>query len=727
MTAGDCPSIDALREYALGKNSAADADSISRHIKACPGCLALLGQLNDSTDSLVADLRRPASMSDTSQLLQAIGKIMSPSSAMKPVALLQSGTMLREYRIIDKIGAGGMGVVYRALHTRLEKEVALKVIGSQYVAHPEAIARFGREMKAAGRFQHPNIVQATDAGDVDGMHYLVMEFVPGTDLSSLVRHHGPMNVTEACDAVAQAANGLQHAHDNGMVHRDVKPSNLMRMPDGTIKILDLGLALLRDDPVLGEVCGGRFDAPTDMSGNELTTTSHMLGTNDYMAPEQTVDAHAVDARADVYSLGCTLLFLLTGRPPERGMDGEFRIRAARLDIPRELEYILQSMLAFRPDDRLASARDVAAVLSRYVPARHSPAMTAAWPKWAIGMTLAVGIVAAIWLGTREFRQKSPGMSPNIGSAAGELPPPELLPMPRDYEPRPPLGELPMAEAKAKALQKRWGDFLKVESEPSNSIGMRLALIPPGDFFIRPEEKAQVRITRPFYMGVHEVTRKQFGAYISATRRKTYHETIKVGSWDTIVKIAPNSLSSKSIRKEGLSWRNPGYAGADDDDPATHIIWTEAVQFCEWLSNEEKQKYRLPTDAEWEWAARAGVARHIPEEWLSNPALQPQFAWDYRNSGDRPHPVGLLNANAWGLKDCLGNVREWCSDWYGADAPGLTEDPKGPIKGVGQMRVVRGFDYRSASTNLATREGFMYYLGSSGIGFRVVREIPDGSK
>ncbi len=210
---------------------------------------------------------------------------------------------LRDYQLLEEIGEGGMGTVYRALHTELEKIVALKVLPTEQTKDERAVNRFKREMKAVGKVDHPNIVRATDAGEVDGTHFLVMEYVEGIDLSKLVKRVGPVPIADACELVRQAAIGLQHAHEHGLVHRDVKPSNLILAKNGQTKVLDLGLARLHGQ-----------NAPQE----NLTSTHQMMGTVDYMAPEQFENAHGVDIRADIYGLGCTLYKLLTGHAPYSG-------------------------------------------------------------------------------------------------------------------------------------------------------------------------------------------------------------------------------------------------------------------------------------------------------------------------------------------------------------------------------------------------------------------------
>jgi hypothetical protein len=256
-----------------------------------------------------------------------------------------------------------MGVVYRAWHTRLKRAVAVKVLPAERLDNPGCVARFHREMEAVGKLDHPNLVRATDAGEDKGVHFLVMELVEGTDAGKLVRG-GALAVADACEVVRQAALGLQHAHEHGLVHRDIKPSNLMVTPAGQVKVLDMGLALLR----------GGADA-----GGELTASGHWMGTLDYMAPEQCQDAHRVDTRADVYSLGCTLYRLLTGEPPFGGppYDTPYRKMEAHAHqppppllgrlpgAPAGLAGVLARMLAKDPAGRFAVPAEAAAALAPF--------------------------------------------------------------------------------------------------------------------------------------------------------------------------------------------------------------------------------------------------------------------------------------------------------------------------------------------------------------------------
>ncbi|NLY02917.1 MAG: SUMF1/EgtB/PvdO family nonheme iron enzyme [Rhodopirellula sp.] len=273
-----------------------------------------------------------------------------------------------EYVILDEIGAGGMGKVLKAQHRRMERIVALKVLSSKLVDSPEALKRFQREVKAAARLEHPNIVTAYDAGESKGTHYLVMQYVRGTDLSHIIKQKGLFTVEQAVDCTIQAARGLEYAHSQGVIHRDIKPGNLLLDEKGTVKILDMGLA--RIERQLGADGGGADD-------EKLTSTGMAMGTCDYMAPEQAEDTHAADHRADIYSLGCTLYRLLTGKPPYKGdthvkvILGHIRdpipsLRTLRLDVPEELDAVFQKMLAKRPEDRYQSMTTVIEALQEAV-------------------------------------------------------------------------------------------------------------------------------------------------------------------------------------------------------------------------------------------------------------------------------------------------------------------------------------------------------------------------
>jgi serine/threonine protein kinase len=287
------------------------------------------------------------------------------------------------YQIVRKLGDGGMGSVYLAQHRVMDRPVALKVIRSDLLGKPALVERFRREVKSAAHLAlHPNIVAAYDAEQAGESHFLVMEFVDGVNLGDLVKSSGPLSVEAACDVIRQAAEGLEHAHERGMVHRDIKPQNLMRTPSGQIKILDFGLARLASEilPDLAaaaeenELHDGRSTVPEH--GIKLTLTDMVLGSADYISPEQALDPRSADIRADVYSLGCTLYHLLAGQPPfpEENLAQKLAAHAERAakplselrgGVPPELIQIVDRMMAKDPRHRFQQPADVAKALAPF--------------------------------------------------------------------------------------------------------------------------------------------------------------------------------------------------------------------------------------------------------------------------------------------------------------------------------------------------------------------------
>jgi len=261
------------------------------------------------------------------------------------------GVELGEYTILEELGRGGMGQVFRAVHRRMNRQVAIKFLPTSRNESTDTKRRFQREIESIARLSHPNIVTAYDAGESNGRQFLVMELVEGTDLAQHVKQHGPMTVEESLDAVVQAAHGLAHAHNAQIVHRDVKPSNLLRDDSGTIKVTDLGLA--------------RFNRPgarSQMELSEVSQSGQVLGTVDYMAPEQAINSKEADHRADIYSLGCSLHYLLTGQAIYGGETVLEKLVAhrekpippltdSRPDVTEEVDRVFRRMVAKKPEYR----------------------------------------------------------------------------------------------------------------------------------------------------------------------------------------------------------------------------------------------------------------------------------------------------------------------------------------------------------------------------------------
>ncbi len=272
------------------------------------------------------------------------------------------GFFLGKYKLLGHLGTGGMSSVYLAEHTLMHDKRAIKVLPKSRVKDASYLARFQLEAQAIASLNHPNIVLAYDIDNEGDVHYIVMEYVNGVDLQQLVKRDGPLDASTAAEMVAQGARGLEHAHSKGVIHRDVKPANFLIDGDGSVRLLDMGLALVKAD---------------DEKSLTVVNNENVLGTADYLAPEQALNSHTVDHRADIYGLGCTLYFLLTGKPPFS--DGTLAqriakhqtempkpIRQVQPDCPGELEGICVKMIQKDPRYRYQSAGDVAEALEKFV-------------------------------------------------------------------------------------------------------------------------------------------------------------------------------------------------------------------------------------------------------------------------------------------------------------------------------------------------------------------------
>lgn len=369
-----CPNETRLNSFLNGNLlNSADSLEIEAHLEQCATCVKTLETLSGVIPSLL--IQRTAEGPDPyalearcHEVVDKIVKLSKPAevpSASQPETFTTLGT----YEVIEKLGTGGVGAVYKARHTHLGKIVALKIL--READNKDDISRFFREMKAVGSISHPNIVQATDGGVQDDRHYLVMEYLPGLNLNDLSKIHGPLRISDACELIRQAATGLQHIDQHEMVHRDIKPGNLMLVESDSdttppvVKILDLGLASLGTK-------GG-------IEAEALTMAGQVMGTLDYMAPEQALDSHDVDVRADIYALGATLYKLLCGQAPFQTQKYKVfgrkfnalltetapSITTCRNDLPGGLVAVVSSMLHRDPARRPQTPADVVRQLAAF--------------------------------------------------------------------------------------------------------------------------------------------------------------------------------------------------------------------------------------------------------------------------------------------------------------------------------------------------------------------------
>lgn len=690
-------------------------------------------------------------------------------------------TQLGDYEILEPLGQGGMGTVYRARHRRMDRIVAIKVLPTSTARDPHVANRFRREIRAVARLSHPHIVAAHDAGEDNGVLYLVMECIDGLDLSTWVRRHGPLSVADAVECLAQAADGMDYAHQQGIVHRDIKPSNLLmsretsrrsrETSDGSHASLDRTLT----SSATGELAGlhikvldlGLARIDSEMPSPEMTavTRSGMIfGTAEYMSPEQAMNVRSADQRSDIYSLGCTLYFLLTGRSVVKGetymemvMAHQLlmlpSLTATRHDVPDELEQIFRRMTAKKPEQRFASMAEVRDAL-RAIP-RERLSLGAFRPGEAFSFSLEQ--TAELTKGEENEELKIPkfrqtvvlqtltrwsslrskqrialiALSVALLLLAIWLSP--LIDFARTKSvsrtPPTPLG-FPVTAAVAQQTQREWAKYLGMETSQQNSIGMTLVLIPPGEFImgtteaefetlathipnadehalVRNEMPSQrVRLERPFWIGQSEVTIAQFrqfvedSGYITEAEKDSGYGVVN-GQWEL---------------RPGFHWNNTGEQSLTDNHPASNLSWNDANAFCEWLGQRETKQlrrpvvYRLPTEAEWEFACRAGTDSLWPFGTDSESLVE--YAITFSNSNNRHSSVMSKKPNPFGLFDMLGNESEWCSDLF---APysllGLSTNvlinPTGPRQGQGGLndRVQRGgsFGFQPHRQRSAFRE------------------------
>jgi formylglycine-generating enzyme required for sulfatase activity/serine/threonine protein kinase len=707
------PGPEELADFGAGKLARDRAARVAAHVGACAECRQKLDEL--SPDSFVGKLRGAAARGGTLPAVAHEAPIKSPPqgatvSEAAPAELASS----RKFEVLGKLGDGGMGSVWKVRHTFLNRVVAIKVMRPDALARDDARDRFLQEMRAVGTLQHPRIVRALDAEKAGELLLLVMECVDGRSLQKLVTQKGPLPVGFACRFALQAAEGLQHAFEKGMVHRDIKPANLMVTRDTKeVKILDFGLARV----------------PKEQKGTRVETRYQtFMGTPEYVAPEQANDARGADIRSDIYSLGCTLYFLLSGKPPFEGetayavvishMQQRPRpLPELRPDVSAEVWAVVAKMMAKAPRDRYQTPAEVVRALEPFALTGKKVDDTGEVPAAA--------------------EADAGGSSTPLPSPERGLPPP--LPQLPTLAKRP-AGASRVVEG-MRRLWPRWRPFVRaaligvllealilvltvrltmfftmppadpVEEWPrelTNSIGMKLVRIPAGRFSMGslPDEanrdqdegpRHEVEITRPFYLGAFEVTQSEYEAVMG-----------KNPSWFSPVGGGRDLVQGRDTTRF----------------PVEMVSWEDAAGFCTELSARPKEKragrkYRLPTEAEWEYACRGGAPAYsvfhlgdsLGAAQANFDASRPYGGGQNGEESKQTCRVGLYPANRFGLYDLHGNVREWCSDWYDHRyyEYSAKKDPECP-KNTGR-RVLRGGSWRA--TGVQCRAA---YRGSEGSNF-----------
>ena len=642
-----------------------------------------------------------------------------------------------KYQILEKIGAGGMGQVYKAFHSSTERIVAIKVILGKGKINPEVVKRFEREVKAAAKLVHSNIITVFDADQADGRIFMVMEYIKGDDLGGILRKKGQLSVSEVVDYILQAARGLKYAHDQGVIHRDIKPGNILVDSSGNVKIVDMGLAKLENK---GD----------EESISMLTASASIMGTVDFMSPEQGFSSKNVDGRADIYSLGATLFFLLARKVMFPGDSAFEKLLAhrespipslsnSRAGITPDLEIVFTKMVAKKVEDRYASMAEVISALSRIeveggvnpigtkdlattnfergsypetidIEAvitnkgkegnketdKHFGGKTLAYISSFLNKTykpkviVATGIIGLMFLvlllmvfmklGTKVKEEGKEQIAERVKAKQKE-------PLKKDTSGKEelvdlgkginldmvliPAGKFMMGSTKEEIKKVIKGDsfYKDKEKKEVDQIADR--------FFSQVGSQHEVTITKPYYMGKQEVTQEQ---------------------WEAVM---GNNLSY--------------YKG--EKLPMNEISWDDCQEFLKKLNARTEGGYRLPTEAEWEYACRAGTTT----AYSFGDKITPKDANYDESKAGKPVAVGSYKPNAFGLYDMHGNVWEWCEDWHAEYPTSAVMDPAGPLTGNGRLLRGGSFPHNSSSACSFSRFGPQpTNFRSYNFGFRLAR-------
>jgi len=574
-----------------------------------------------------------------------------------------------KYIIQEKLGAGGMGQVYKAYHPEAAKLVAIKVILPQGKLDAESIKRFEREVKASEKLVHPNIIAVLDSGRINDHLFMVMELIEGKDLFEQISENGKLPVNEAVAYIIQAARALEFAHANGVIHRDVKPANLIVNSQGLLKLVDMGLA---------KIHAGENENLVSM----LTTNTAIMGSADFMSPEQTVSTKNVDARADIYSLGASFYFLLTAKVmyPQKTTFSKLiahrqspisSLKFMRSDVSQKLDDVYTKMVAKSVEDRYQSMTKLildlealekepgiqnrlkqGAALNPFqvngvnfldlddnsIKPKKSTAIFAnrKIALFGAGLLVVVGLLFVMF-----FIKKNTWVKNDLNNTSDSQE--AFLEPPFDNN---------QAQQAQQSLAKTLGLAIETTVDLGKGVNLAMILIPQGKFMMGStlsepghkddETQHQVVFSGPYSIGKYEVTQEQ---------------------WEAVMGDNPSQTKGAKL-------------------PVTNISWNDCQNFISKLNAKTESNYRLPTEAEWEYACRSGAksAYSLGDKITKNDA-------NYENVKGGAKLVGSYKPNALGLYDMHGNVWEFCSDWYGPYSAGKSIDPMG-VKN-GRDHVLRG--------------------------------------
>ncbi len=612
--------------------------------------------------------------------------------------MVGSPNKIGKYDVIDSLGQGAMGIVYKGFDPLIQRYVALKTIQPGFLGpqDEESSIRFQREAQAAGNLSHPNIVAIFEYGEDAGRAFIAMEYVEGRTLGDLFKENHRFALKDIHSILTSVLSALAYSHNMGVIHRDIKPGNIMLDKTGTVKVMDFGVARIQS--------------------SDMTLTGTILGTPGYMSPEQLM-GEPVDPRSDLYSTGIVLYELLTG---ERAFTGAtfssviYKVfnndlsPPSRLKptMPGALDSVIEKACAKKPDKRFQSANAFATALNDALAQGvvsektidETPTIIAGKPEpslkkpaklkpfkmgIAIAVILVIGIVLAVFL-VRPTDDK-----------------PIVLP-----------------------VTTKTDTFKDCDSCPEMEV------VPPGQFFQGASSEANgfpfeqprrlVNIDYSLAVSRYEITRAQFAEFASDTGFKATGCSVYDGTWKTV---------------GNRSWESPGF-DQDDSHPVTCVSWKDADAYVRWLSEKTGRSYRLLSASEWEFIVRKGddsTKEENPKEPqpcdTANVADQSAEAtypgWNvFQCRDDHVHtaPVGSFKANALGIHDLTGNVFEWVADCWNEDYINAPRDGSPWLTGDCSQRVLRGGSWFTSPGYVrpSFRNRFASGYRSSSIGFRVSR-------